>query len=481
MNIITFNSLADKSYGDPPFALTGTTTSGLTLTYTSSVPTIASVSGDIVTILNVGNTIITASQSGNNNYNAATDVPQNLTVNKADQIITFTLPIETYGSPPFILNGTTNSGLPLTYVSADPTIASISGGDILTIHNIGSTTITASQAGNDNYNPATNTEVLIVLINQIITFNSIPNKTYGDSSFPLTGTTTSGLSLTYSSSDSDIASISGNIVTIISGGIITITASQSGDNIYGPAEDAYQNLIINKADQTITFESLPDETFGNDPFILTGTSSSGLSLIYTSSNPTIACISGDVVTILSVGDVLITASQLGNNNYNAAEDVSQNLTINKEKEIIIPIEPVLSASVLKNSVYMHVVSNIKKPISYQWYFNGYLIEGATSSTYIIEPISLLKAGNYVVTVQNYISSLESNTITFIINKLKNTKSNIPFSVSYLPSYVYLDKVSGVEKRIISGFGSSIIPYSELDDNFKYRKIPRSVIVINKYK
>ena len=130
---------------------------------------------------------------------------------------------------------------------------------------------------------------------------------------------------------------------------------------------------------------------------------------------------------------------------------------------------------------MNVVSNIKKPISYQWYFNGYLIEGATNSTYIIEPISLLRAGNYVVTLQNYISSLESNTITFIINKLKNTKSNIPFSVLYLPSYVFLDKVSGIEKRIIGGFGSTIIPYTEPDDNFEYRKIPRSVIVINKYK
>jgi hypothetical protein len=481
MNIITFDTLSDKSYGDPPFTLTGSSSSGLTLIYTSSDPTIATVSENIVTILNVGNTIITASQPGNNNYNPATPVYQNLTINKEDQIITFTLPIEIYGNPPFILNGTTNSGLPLTYVSADPTIASISGGDILTIHNIGSTTITASQAGNDNYNPATNTQILIVLINQIITFNSIPNKTYGDPSFILIGTSTSELSLTYTSSDSAIASISGNIVTILSGGTITITASQSGDSIYGPAENVYQNLIINKADQTITFNPLLDETFGNPPFSLTGTSSSGLTLIYTSSNPTIACISEDIVTILSVGDVLITASQSGNNNYNAAENVSQNLTINKEKEIIIPIEPVLSASVLKNSVYMHVVSNIKKPISYQWYFNGYLIEGATSSNYTVNPISLLRAGNYVVTLQNYISSLESNTITFIINKIKNTKSNIPFSVSYLPSYVYLDKVSGIEKRIINGFGSSIIPYTEPDDIFKYRKIPRSVIVINKYK
>jgi len=78
---ITFGSLAAKTYGDAPFALTATASSALTVSYASSDPTVAGVAGNLVTILKAGTTVITASQAGNDNYNAATPVPQLLTVN----------------------------------------------------------------------------------------------------------------------------------------------------------------------------------------------------------------------------------------------------------------------------------------------------------------------------------------------------------------------------------------------------------------
>ncbi len=51
--------------------------------------TVATVTGNIVHITGAGTAVITASQAGNTNYNAAPDVPQTLTVNKANQTITF--------------------------------------------------------------------------------------------------------------------------------------------------------------------------------------------------------------------------------------------------------------------------------------------------------------------------------------------------------------------------------------------------------
>ncbi|NBS55430.1 hypothetical protein EBT23_07760, partial [bacterium] len=64
-----------------PFALTATTTAtGLTVSYTSSNPAVATVSGSTVTIVGPGSTTITASQAGDSNYNAATSVQQSLTV-----------------------------------------------------------------------------------------------------------------------------------------------------------------------------------------------------------------------------------------------------------------------------------------------------------------------------------------------------------------------------------------------------------------
>jgi endonuclease YncB( thermonuclease family) len=84
---ITFAELPAKNLGDAPFNLSGTTTSGLTLSYSSSKPAVASVSGSTVTILSVGTTTVTATQSGNSNYNAATPVARTLTVTSAPTLI----------------------------------------------------------------------------------------------------------------------------------------------------------------------------------------------------------------------------------------------------------------------------------------------------------------------------------------------------------------------------------------------------------
>jgi hypothetical protein len=77
---ITFGTLAAKVTTDAPFALTGTASSGLTVSYSSSAPGVATVSGSTVTIIGAGTTTITASQAGNGNYAAATPVGQTLTV-----------------------------------------------------------------------------------------------------------------------------------------------------------------------------------------------------------------------------------------------------------------------------------------------------------------------------------------------------------------------------------------------------------------
>ena len=78
---ITFGSLATATYGDADFSLGATASSGLTVSYTSSDPTVATVSGATVHVLKAGSTIITASQLGNATYAAATSVVQGLTVN----------------------------------------------------------------------------------------------------------------------------------------------------------------------------------------------------------------------------------------------------------------------------------------------------------------------------------------------------------------------------------------------------------------
>jgi len=79
---------------------------------------------------------------------------------------------------------------------------------------------------------------------QAISFGSLPVKTAGLPSFTLAGTTTSGLPITYTSSNPDVATITGNTVTIVGAGTATIRASQPGNGSYGAAADVLQTLTV---------------------------------------------------------------------------------------------------------------------------------------------------------------------------------------------------------------------------------------------
>ncbi|WP_370090127.1 T9SS type A sorting domain-containing protein [Ekhidna sp.] len=74
-----------------------------------------------------------------------------------------------------------------------------------------------------------------------------------------------------------------------------------------------------KFDQTIIFDPLPVKTFGDENFELMATGGgSGNPITYTSSNESVATISGSTVSIVGVGNTIITATQMGNEAYNDA-------------------------------------------------------------------------------------------------------------------------------------------------------------------
>ena len=330
----TFTALPSKTFGDAPFPLTGTSSSGLTVSYTSSNTAVATVSGSTVTVVGVGTTNITASQAGDTNYNAASNIIQALTVLKADQTTTFAaLPSKTFGDAPFPLTGTSSSGLTVSYTSSNTAVATVSGSTV-TVVGAGTTNITASQAGDTSYNAASNVSQALTVskADQTTTFAALASKTFGDAPFALTATSSSGLTVSYTSSNTAVATVSGSTVTVVGVGTTNITASQAGDTNYNAASNIIQALTVLKADQTTTFAALASKTFGDAPFALTATSSSGLTVSYTSSNTAVATVSGSTVTVVGAGTTNITASQAGDTSYNAASNVSQALTVLKANQ-----------------------------------------------------------------------------------------------------------------------------------------------------
>ncbi len=155
---------------------------------------------------------------------------------------------------------TTSSGLAVTYTSSNPSVASIVNGKVHIVAT-GTATITASQAGNEAYWPAqSQTQVLTVKQAQTINFAPIGTKLLGDADFTPSATASSGLTVTYSSSDESVASIVNGKVHILGTGTATITASQAGDNVYAPAPSQTQVLTV-----VITNNTTPTAVMGT-PF-----------------------------------------------------------------------------------------------------------------------------------------------------------------------------------------------------------------------
>lgn len=231
------------------------------------------------------------------------------------------------------LPATSSAGLTITYSSSNTAVATVSG-NVVTAVAAGTTNITASQAGDATYAPATSVVQplsVTMLLTQSITFGAQAALTVG-STRTLPATSSAGLTITYISSNPAVAAISGgNIVTAVAAGSADITATQAGNATYAFAPSVTQTILVTaKLGQTITYVingGAPTSVEVGQGLTLTASSTSGLTITYTSSNPTIATMSGDRFTAVAPGSVTITASQDGDATYNAATSVSHAITV----------------------------------------------------------------------------------------------------------------------------------------------------------
>ncbi|SDE51502.1 gliding motility-associated C-terminal domain-containing protein [Mucilaginibacter pineti] len=94
---ITFASTASKAYGSADYAPGATSSSGLTVSYSSDNTAVATIVGGNIHLVGPGTANITASQAGDANNLAATSVVQALTVNNAAITVTATAANKIYG------------------------------------------------------------------------------------------------------------------------------------------------------------------------------------------------------------------------------------------------------------------------------------------------------------------------------------------------------------------------------------------------
>nr|WP_314897850.1 LamG-like jellyroll fold domain-containing protein [uncultured Flavobacterium sp.] len=165
-------------------------------------------------------------------------------------------------------------------------------------------------------------------LSQTIALKATLQKEMGDADFS-PATATSGLAVSYTSSDTAVANIVDGKLHIVAPGTSTITASQAGNTDYNAAQTQSQILTVVKKEQTIDFAAIGAKSISDADFNAGATASSGLAVSYTSSNENVATIVNNQIHIVSAGSSEITASQTGNDTYNAAPSITQSLTVTK--------------------------------------------------------------------------------------------------------------------------------------------------------
>ncbi|GHN01874.1 hypothetical protein WSM22_33630 [Cytophagales bacterium WSM2-2] len=352
---ISFSDLT-KTYGDPPFTLGASSYNGAVIscsvsgTNNTGVVVLSGSGKKIVTIVRAGDVKLKAVLSESDNYTSS-EKEVTLHINKAMSGIVFNDVIKAYGDPSFDLNAIAYPDAVFNYsitnTDADKDDIALSGTHLerVSILKVGDVKIHASLDENDNYLAASAEMTLHIgkAVPELIITDI--TKTYGDPPFLLNAISYSGANISYrlANANSGEITLSGDrnsTVTILGAGSVRIVTTVLATDNYFAAEKELV-LTIQKAGQTIDFQPIEDKLLSNEPFELQATASSGLPVEFSLiSGP--ATLSNRIVSLTGVtGEVVVRASQQGNENYAPAPSVSRSFTvIASPQDIEVKVWPV---------------------------------------------------------------------------------------------------------------------------------------------
>lgn len=349
----------DATYGDPTIGVSailrnGDTPSSLsgTLTCTTTATSFSA----------PGTYPITCSGQSSPNY-IITYRQGTLTVTNPIQAIILsgsTALTKTYGDAAFDMSSyvSASSGLAVSFSSATSSVCTVSG-SMVTLLAAGTCTINADQAGNSVYPPAPEAQQSFTVNKKALTVvaGTPPSQPYGTASAPTVTCTadfvgadtfvtspTGGVYRWLYNFDAyrligvDAITPVGNYITRCVGGTVN-----SNYTISGYTDGTFKiTAAVSKANQTITFASLGNKTYGDADVDPGATASSGLPVSYSVGSTDNCTIVSGKVHLTGAGTCTVTASQGGNTSYNPATSVSLTFTIAKATLTITPTHDAIS-------------------------------------------------------------------------------------------------------------------------------------------
>ena len=319
-------SSTTKTYGDGAFTITPpTSNSNGAFTITSSNSSIVSISGTTATIVAGGTVDITVTQDPSGSFTRKS-VTSSFTVQpKNPNLRNFPAIVKSFADGSFTVTPPDTDGPGYFTYTASP-VGVLTGGGMMNpsfgIVNGGSTVITAAQVGSQNY--AASSITAAVTVTPILPSASYSNFTrafdVGSFTIPAPTTANSGSSVSYTSSDLSVATISGSTVTVRKVGETTITATIAANSAYLVRDIS---AVLTVTIGTPSMNGLYNQTLvmTQAPYTLSPTSSSNGTFSYVSDNSAVVFMtdSGTTFNVARVGTANITAtiSQDPSANYNA--------------------------------------------------------------------------------------------------------------------------------------------------------------------
>ncbi len=139
----------------------------------------------------------------------------------------------------------------------------------------------------------------------------------------------------------------------------------------------------NKYDQTLTWIQTLDECVATDHLSFNAFTSSGLDVVYETSDENIAYVEGNELIIACAGEVTITATQPGNYKFNAATSISKTLTIRKADPMLgVTVDDLTYGQMLSEASIQETLGQVE---------GAFLWQNIASD-------SVLNAGDYALTL-----------------------------------------------------------------------------------
>ncbi|MDE6708636.1 MAG: Ig-like domain-containing protein [Oscillospiraceae bacterium] len=207
-----------------------------------------------------------------------------------------------YKGQKFTLSASVTPGdVDVKWTTSDSSVATVNNG-VVTANGEGSATITAFFTYDGTNYPAT---CKITVKKPGITLNETSKSIYQTNTFMLTANTLpSNRTVFWSSSNSNVATVSNGLVTAVASGTATITASFTYE---GETYSASCNITVKEV--SIKLDQSSKSLYQTDEFNLNATvTPTGQSINWTTSNSSIATVSNGRVVAINPGTATITAS-----------------------------------------------------------------------------------------------------------------------------------------------------------------------------